>query len=127
MDIYLDYPYTPRYREWSQRPSIARIVSLLENGRDSYIALLASFSRFAADFDMIDIRNDPANVEPAWVNGWLPALDSASIYGLLAAGNPQVYLEVGSGNSTKFARRAIRDHHLKTKIILDRSEPSCRH
>ena len=30
---------------------------------------------------------------------------------------PETYFEVGSGNSTKFVRRAIRDHNLNTRII----------
>jgi hypothetical protein len=38
------------------------------------------------------------------------------LYSLLAQHNPRHYVEVGSGNSTKFARRAIRDHGLQTRI-----------
>ncbi len=36
---------------------------------------------------------------------------------LLALHNPSVYVEVGSGNSTKFARRAVQDHGLRTRIV----------
>jgi|SRR5262245_65865 len=55
--------------------------------------------------------------EPSWVNGWFPAFDAVMLYGLLALRNPRWYVEVGSGNSTRFARRAIRDHGLRTKIF----------
>jgi predicted O-methyltransferase YrrM len=54
--------------------------------------------------------------EPYWLNGWLPALDGIALYGLIALHRPRRYVEIGSGNSTKFARRAIRDHRLATLI-----------
>ena len=56
-------------------------------------------------------------MEPAWINGFLPGLDAAVLYGMLAFTPPRTYLEVGSGNSTRFARRAIRDHGLRTRIV----------
>ena len=40
-----------------------------------------------------------------------------ALYAFLARHNPKRYIEVGSGNSTKFARRAIVDHQLDTRII----------
>jgi hypothetical protein len=36
---------------------------------------------------------------------------------LILETNPQVYFEIGSGNSTKFARHAMRAGDLKTKVI----------
>lgn len=64
---------------------------------------------------MVLVEAEPG--EPSWVNGWFPAFDAVMLYGLLALRNPRLYVEVGSGNSTRFARRAIRDHDLRTKII----------
>ena len=73
--------------------------------------------KYREDFLRIPLQTDPAHPEePAWCNGWLFGLDAAAIYGLLAEGNPKRYFEVGSGNSTKFARRAIRDRKLRTTI-----------
>jgi hypothetical protein len=51
------------------------------------------------------------------LNPFFSALDAISLYGLLGSREPALYFEVGSGNSTKFARRAVSDLHLKTKII----------
>jgi hypothetical protein len=58
---------------------------------------------------------DPSS--PTWINGWFPPLDALVLYGLLASENPRWYVEVGSGNSTRFARQAVRDHALRTKIV----------
>jgi hypothetical protein len=46
----------------------------------------------------------------------MPALDSVALYSFIALRKPQHYFEIGSGNSTKFARQAISDHKLDTKI-----------
>jgi hypothetical protein len=40
-----------------------------------------------------------------------------STVGIVTKLNPKRYIEVGSGNSTKYVRRAISDHGLRTKII----------
>ena len=42
---------------------------------------------------------------------------------MLAGTDPATFLEVGSGNSTKFARRAIEDHGLRTRIVSIDPEP----
>jgi len=54
---------------------------------------------------------------------WLPALDAAALYGFIAKHQPQRYIEIGSGNSTKFARRAITDGGLKTTITSIDPDP----
>jgi hypothetical protein len=61
--------------------------------------------------------------DPFWNNGWLPPMDAASLYGFLAERNPRWFVECGSGNTTKFAARAIRDNGLRTKIISIDPQP----
>jgi hypothetical protein len=68
-------------------------------------------------------------VEPAWVNGFLPGLDAAALYGMLALQPPETYLEVGSGNSTRFARRRSRTMTFargSSRSILTRGSRSTR-
>ncbi|MBT0813043.1 class I SAM-dependent methyltransferase [Litoribacter ruber] len=55
--------------------------------------------------------------DPTWDNYWLPGLDAVAIYGFISLMKPNLFLEVGSGNSTKFATKAIKDKNLNTKII----------
>lgn len=54
-------------------------------------------------------------INPHW-NEWLLGLDAIALYAFLCLNNPKRYFEIGSGNSTKFARRAIKDFNLKAKI-----------
>ena len=56
------------------------------------------------------------------VNAFLPGLDALALYGMIADRRPARYLEIGSGNSTKFAARAKRRH----SAVNTRSSPSIR-
>lgn len=112
----LDYPVVPTPRWGWGKPAHPEIAALLELGRDRYGevvgAIAANVERLAA------IAIAPSMpLEPAWVNGWIPGLDAAALYSTIAMRQPRRYLEIGSGQSTLFARRAIRDHHLDTEIV----------
>jgi hypothetical protein len=122
--IQTDYRYAPALRTWdASSAGGAKMLGILSERHQAYLTLLDSFAPFRADFARIPISGDPEGTTPFWVNGWLPAFDSASIYGLLATRNPSLYVEIGSGNSTKFARQAIADHKLRTKIISIDPQP----
>lgn len=58
-----------------------------------------------------------SETEPFWSNTWLPYCDAAMLYMMVAERKPSIYMEIGSGNSTKFVAKAIRDHCLETSII----------
>ncbi|HKO22742.1 MAG TPA: class I SAM-dependent methyltransferase [Candidatus Eisenbacteria bacterium] len=114
--IFLDYPVEPRQRYGHGRPAHPELLQLLDNGRARYRDLLERVAGLADSLVRIPVR-PLGSTEPAWLNGFLPGLDAAALYGMLALTPPETYLEVGSGNSTRFARRAIRDHGLKTRIV----------
>src|SRR4051812_36242662 len=69
------------------------------------------------DLARIANSDDIAPTEPRWNPGNLPGLDGAAIYGFIRSRAPKRYLEIGSGNSTKFAGRAVRDGGLSTELI----------
>jgi hypothetical protein len=95
---------TPRYGGGAY-PALQETIA--ENS-DSYRALLKSF--------LVYKERLAATTGVQWVNGYLPALDSIATYCLLAKTNPKRYVEMGSGNSTLFARASIRDNKLRTRI-----------
>jgi hypothetical protein len=70
---------------------------------------------YTGDLARIALRSTD-EPEPSWQNGFLPGLDAAAIYALLRSRSPAKYIEIGSGNSTKFARRAVTDGGLRTRI-----------
>src|SRR5579863_7554106 len=108
--IALDYPVHPRPRYGYGQPLHAELAGILGSRRACYRELLESFLPYYEDL----WRIQPA---PVWINGFLPGLDAASLYCLIRIHQPRVYLEIGSGHSTRFARRAIQDGQLATRII----------
>ena len=115
--IFVDYPVQPRPRWGHGQPAHPELLQLLDQGRARYRDLLQRVAGLADSLARVPVRPEAGSTEPAWVNGFLPGLDAAALYGMLALSPPETYLEVGSGNSTRFARRAIRDHGLKTRIV----------
>lgn len=114
--IVLEYPVNTRPR-WNQRQPNAHLYDAIARNRAAYADCLRALSSFAECFSRIPRHSPDGSREPAWINGWLPALDSMALYTFLARRTAKRYIEVGSGNSTKFARRAIEDHRLDTRII----------
>ena len=116
--VLLDYPVTPSQR-WNDSNLHQELYSIINRNRTNYINRLKSFLAFTENFVKIPQRQSTASCpsEPSWINSWMPALDGVALYGLVAMKQPKHFLEVGSGNSTKFARKAITDHRLNTKII----------
>jgi hypothetical protein len=61
---------------------------------------------FADDLLAFGAEPPPA---PRWTQDWFPGLDGAAAYALIRAGRPKRIVEVGSGHSTRFMARAVRD------------------
>jgi hypothetical protein len=117
MSIPLDYPVHPRARWGYGSPWHTRITEILRANTDRYRRELNDIARYLPQLRQIDADWTGNPHQPFWRNNWLPGLDGAALYGFTAKEKPKTYLEVGSGNSTKFVRRAINDHQLSTRII----------
>jgi hypothetical protein len=118
--IELEYPVHPRPRWLKYGRAGEKLMAQLAQSVPAAKALIEEIAGFHDEFLAIPTQAPKVEVDPgqpSWVNGWFPAFDAVMLYGLLALRNPRWYVEVGSGNSTRFARRAIRDHDLRTKII----------
>jgi hypothetical protein len=121
--IFLDYPVNARPRYGYGRPPHQRLERMFDQRRDRFRATLESFLPYVDRFTKITTHGEADTTQPQWVNGMLPGLDGVSIYSFLATRNPKRYFEVGSGNSTRFARRAIRDLGLRTRITSVDPQP----
>lgn len=114
-----EYEYKPRVRFGYDRPPHQALAEVIGRNTEGYRTALKEIVQLQEYFFPIPVERpkDAGSTAPCWNNGWLPSMDAMSLYWLLAKLKPKHYLEVGSGNSTKFARRAITDHNLKTRII----------
>ena len=114
--IELDYPVAPRVRYGWETPPHTGLQLLFSTSEERYRDHLLSFLPFLDTMYTIPARA-ARHDEPYWANDWFPAFDAISLYSLLAIRRPRRLIEIGSGNSTKFARRAILDHSLQTSIV----------
>jgi hypothetical protein len=112
-----DYAYSPRERDWTASKSLGLLRNRLDAGAARYGEMLRVFGALDESFATVATDLDPSHFEPFWNNIWLPPLDCIAICGFLATRRPKLYVEVGSGNSTKFARWIIRQRQLPTRIV----------
>lgn len=116
----LEYRLKLRPRYGYGRPPHQRLHEIIGAGRERYAAQLRRIVALKDDLARIAAESPPGaspkNGQPTFFNSYFSGLDAAALYALLVELNPSRYFEVGSGNSTKFARRAIADHKLRTAI-----------
>ncbi len=116
--IHLDYPVNPAPRYGHGKPPHSQLYALINAHRDEYASRLQSFLEHSHAIHSIkDAKQEYNENNPTWNNQFLPGLDIVGIYGMIAESKPSTYIEIGSGNSTKVARKAILQNNLSTQII----------
>lgn len=114
--LLVDYPVRPEPRYGWGKPAHPGLVEIIGARRDRYRELLGAFAAHAPQLALVE--HEPADPsQPAWTSRFMSGLDAAAIYAFVLSRRPALYVEVGSGNSTKFARRAIADGGLETRIV----------
>ncbi|AOY82931.1 class I SAM-dependent methyltransferase [Moorena producens JHB] len=122
--LYFDYPINQKSRYGFGKPPHPKLYEIINRGRETYKTYLNTFLQYQEN--LLKLANKSIkehSPEPSLFNPWLPGLDAVSLYSIIRLNKPKLYLEVGSGNSTKFARRAIKDGGLNTKIISIDPQP----
>mgnify|MGYP001627404438 CR=1 FL=1 len=110
-----EYPVTMGARYgWDDRPPHPLIDAGFAADRARWQARLEALEAHLPALRAID--RTPEGGEPGWENDFFSGLDAVVLYGAIVDRRPRRYVEVGSGHSTTFARRAIRDAGLDTRI-----------
>src|SRR5215470_2516691 len=110
--IILDYPVSSSHRYGYGKALHPQLLALLEAGRQEYEKRLLRFCALNESLRQIPVKPAAESQEPFWGQDWFTTLDAVALYGMLCEFRPKRFMEVGSGHSTKFARRAIRDHSI---------------
>jgi Methyltransferase domain len=111
----LEYPFEPQARWGWGKPPHPLVAAILAEGVDRYAQTAKELHDHLPNLSKIP--RDPEPGRPCWVNGYWTGLDAVLQYAAIADRRPTTYIEIGSGNSTLFARQAIVDHGLSTKIV----------
>ena len=113
--IYSDH-YSPTPRDWNNMPSGNVYEKIINKNEACYYKEIETSAAYIYNFQNIPFNNT-VQTAPFWSNSAFPPLDACMLYSLLASRKPAVFMEVGSGNSTKFAYKAVVDHSPATQII----------
>jgi hypothetical protein len=113
--IVTEYPAPARPRWGWDRPPHPALEARFSAERERYRRLLDDCAARLPALRAIP-REPGANGTPAWSNDFFGGLDAVALYHFLVERRPTRYVEVGSGHSTRFARRAITDAALPTTI-----------
>lgn len=115
--LFLEYKVALQPRYGHGKPPHKALYQIIDAHRSAYQNLLESFlSHQEVLLKIRDAQHETDASQPAWNNSFLPGLDIVGIYGMVAEFQPKQYVEVGSGNSTKVAHKAIKDCQLPTQI-----------
>jgi hypothetical protein len=120
--VKVDYPgvFRPNPPEYVYRP----VAELFERHRAAIErnARLLAPQMYCPALDTLPTTkvND---TDPHWNNGLFERDDARAVYAMTAKLRPRRILEVGSGNSTKFFRKAIRDHRINCELVCIDPEP----
>ncbi len=117
-NIEIEYGLRSEPRYGYGKPPHAKLYEIINRNRVIYEKTLKDLFPLVPEFRTIPLDPDPTTeTGPFWRNGFLPGLDAVSLYSFLCRNRPRLYIEIGSGNSTKFAAHAIRKHRLPTTIV----------
>ncbi len=122
--VYLEYPVAVQPRFGHGKPAHPELLEIVKRNHAEYKHWLEISKKYFTDLQQInDAKKETNNQLPVWNNGFLPGLDVLMLYTFLADIQPKKYVEIGSGNSTKVAHFAKKNHQLKTEIISIDPQP----
>lgn len=114
--IFVDYAEQLGPRYGVTRPPHAKLYEILLSQQESinqHIEVAKQYTQWLNGLS----EHQTNSHEPYLKNGYMPALDLLMLYALLIQEQPQHYIEVGCGTSTRVAFSAKKQHQINTKII----------
>jgi predicted O-methyltransferase YrrM len=119
--FFIPYRYADTFPEPGHVPRYLHIEEMFASAQSDFADVLSVIDGMAADLNAIDGSAPP---EPRWTQDWFPTLDAAAAYAVVRQRRPGHIVEVGSGHSTRFLYRAVRDGGLETVITAIDPQPS---
>lgn len=116
-NLFLEYHVQVQPNYGHSLPAHSLLLDIISKNDAVYAQFIEDILQHKAIFESIQLLKNETNENlPAWNNEYLPGLDIMALYTMIRKYQPKKYIEVGSGNSTKVARKAIVDGNLQTQI-----------
>ena len=114
--VILDHPVSPKPNYHHNSPH-----KILFNQIAQYQGKYAEHLQYSLNFktqlrDIKDASQETDAAKPTWNNGFVPGLDIIMLYTLLNYSKPARYIEIGSGTTTKVAKKAKTENDLRFTI-----------
>jgi len=119
----LDYPPSRDYTQrWGySKPLNKKLVDILAANSAYYLEVVDGMKVLEPNFRAIPAKFD--GLHAGWLGGAMNALDLALLYYFVVQAKPKTIVEIGSGISTHFARKAISDFNLPTHLLSIDPQP----
>jgi predicted O-methyltransferase YrrM len=115
--ILIGYGSEPRPRWGYGRGPHPGLDAVIATGRAKYEGVIREIAAHRAAIEAVPDVGLAESEEACWQNAFMSGLDAAVLFGLVSSRRPKLYLEVGSGYSTKLVARAKREQKLATRIV----------
>ena len=109
--FFIPYRYAASLPAAAARKPYAAIERFMARHEEEFAKRLEALSAYKDTFESFGAQPPP---EPRIEQDWFPRLDAAIAYAMIREEKPARIVEVGSGHSTRFMARAIRDGNLDT-------------
>ncbi len=119
----VDYSYRATIRYGAGKPQHPDLLRIIDAGRDRYASVLNEMASLVPDFADVPVGGNFESRLPFWLQAWFPPLDGMALTHFLRSRDPARFIEIGSGVSTKFARRAVETYGLRTHLTSIDPEP----
>ena len=104
--FFIPYRYAHTLPFPGRNPPYSPLEAIMAGAEPKFAALLAEIDGLEADLAALGHEPPPS---PRWTQDWFPTLDAAAAYAIVRGRKPKRIVEVGSGHSTRFMKRAADD------------------
>lgn len=111
--FYLPYRRASELAKPGSLPPYSAIATCMQAADETMAAHRVAIEECAAALERLGGEPPPA---PRWNQDWFPRLDAAAAYAMVRRLRPRRVVEVGSGHSTRFLARAVRDAACRTRV-----------
>ena len=119
--FFIPHRYAHTLPRLGHNQSYEPLEAVMTAASEQFEAVLEEIDKLATDLSALGNEPPPA---PRWKQDWFPTLDAAVAYTMVRVKQPKRIIEVGSGHSTRFIKRASDDGGLETHITAIDAQPN---